>query len=581
MGGEEARSHMKIFQPSQPLRPQPSAPHATTPLSSPSGEDASSAAIDHIAAVATLQAEEDEIFGRVRIPIYPFICFLIFCFILVEIPFSKPKIPQAIMIATGFFSAVVIVFLALESIFLVILLLTAFIPYSNLLPGTFGGFMMAFNLTNIITIVIVFGWFARGAIHRERMFFSNRGNLVILVYMLIAVNSIINGYIYAESGFDLVIRLKRYLTPILFFYIFASNIRAPKQVQYVLDTLCIATAGAAVMTVKEAVLDIGTMGSWEKMRVCGITGQPNDLAAFFSYFTPVILALFLLKIRNRRYWLLLIPIALCGYSVIRTFSRGGSISFAVAMLATLFFWRKKWAAVALVFILGVCVLFPESVPESVIGRFRGTFIPTSDPESTFATERLETSASLRLEVWSAALNTIIKIYPLQGVGYGKFIRTIGRDAHNGYILIAAEMGVPALIVFLWMLYLFFRSSLVLSRSKFFVAHWLGLSFLGTLSGLIASNFFGSRLNTQEVSAYFWMMGGMVMMVHRHLENGNPLFMDPESARPFGTDNEPSAGTSSMTDQTKNVSGQNESKGYHSSAFSKEKNSSLRPPPRLR
>ena len=46
--------------------------------------------------------------------------------------------------------------------------------------------------------------------------------------------------------------------------------------------------------------------------------------------------------------------------------------------------------------------------------------------------------------------------PLLGVGYGQFPFLIGnyvpwwagKDAHNGYILIAAEMGIPALFVFM-------------------------------------------------------------------------------------------------------------------------------------
>ena len=116
-----------------------------------------------------LAHDESELFGRLRIPLYPFLALLISTFVLLEIPYAKPELPQPLMIAIGFFSAVVIIFLSLESVFFAILGLVAFIPFSNLLPGTFGRFLIAFNLTNIITIVICVGWFARGALHRLPM----------------------------------------------------------------------------------------------------------------------------------------------------------------------------------------------------------------------------------------------------------------------------------------------------------------------------------------------------------------------------------------------------------------------------
>jgi O-antigen ligase len=74
----------------------------------------------------------------------------------------------------------------------------------------------------------------------------------------------------------------------------------------------------------------------------------------------------------------------------------------------------------------------------------------------------ETSNARRLEIWKASIRSIIQ-HPLLGVGIGNFPLVVGEDlaqakagssAHNLYLHIAAEMGIPALfiaLVFLWFL----------------------------------------------------------------------------------------------------------------------------------
>jgi O-antigen ligase len=74
----------------------------------------------------------------------------------------------------------------------------------------------------------------------------------------------------------------------------------------------------------------------------------------------------------------------------------------------------------------------------------------------------ETSNARRLEIWEASIRSIIQ-RPLLGVGIGNFPLVVGEDlaqakagssAHNLYLHIAAEMGIPALfiaLVFLWFL----------------------------------------------------------------------------------------------------------------------------------
>ena len=87
----------------------------------------------------------------------------------------------------------------------------------------------------------------------------------------------------------------------------------------------------------------------------------------------------------------------------------------------------------------------------------------------------------------------------------------GWDAHNTYLIITAEMGIPALIIFLWVILLIFLNtrSLYLSTKDPF-AKAFALGWIGGIFGLLLSNMFGSRLDSQEVSSYLWIIAALIM-----------------------------------------------------------------------
>ena len=109
--------------------------------------------------------------------------------------------------------------------------------------------------------------------------------------------------------------------------------------------------------------------------------------------------------------------------------------------------------------------------------------------------------------------------PTLGWGYDSFERKslhywpgrTSEDPHNSYLLIAAEMGIPALLLYLWMLIRAGWNSLLLyqkTEDRFIKASALGL--MGGIFALLMSNMYGSRVNYTELSAYFWILVALIM-----------------------------------------------------------------------
>jgi len=194
----------------------------------------------------------------------------------------------------------------------------------------------------------------------------------------------------------------------------------------------------------------------------------------------------------------------------------------------------------LLLLTGIVFLNPILLPAGIRFRMGQTFEkPITYVESVENLEQsLESSARSRIEIWKGAVK-MIEHHPFFGVGYGLFSDLIGHyapgssgyDAHNSYLLIAAEMGIPTLIVFLWIIFLAFIYSLSLYKSTphpFTKA--VALGFLGGIFGLIMSNMFGSRLDSQEVASYFWILLALIMRfrILDQREAQAPESADPES-----------------------------------------------------
>jgi len=180
-------------------------------------------------------------------------------------------------------------------------------------------------------------------------------------------------------------------------------------------------------------------------------GNPNDFAAMANLFVPIA---FYLMLERRPGWerlLCLVCLLSTLGGIIVCASRGGFLGLAAAILLMVWHSARPLRNLAIV----AALLIPLALaPFSPLHRL---LRPTrSDQEST----------EIRMELWRSGLR-MIRVHPLLGVGLGNF-KLMSSDyggpelkkagmAHNTYIEVAAETGIPGLIAFLAILYFSFRT----------------------------------------------------------------------------------------------------------------------------
>ncbi len=391
-------------------------------------------------------------------------------------------------------------------------LLVAYLPFSLQIPVDFGNFMPGFNFTNIMILLVAYLWL-KSRDKNKPLLVKSPLNVPLFIFFGLGIFSIFRGMGYGmgylvEAGMEYY---RRWMIP-FFLYFFILNSGYDKKImKNIVVIIMMVLTLVALMSIYEY-MDIDE-------RVGGIFNQPNYLAAFFNYYIYLFLGFFL--VYKKRPWIYLIPFLICFRGIMVTFSRAGYLAFAVGMYAIICMRSR-----ILLFFLILATIFlyfnPAFLPEGIRRRMAQTFEKQKtqhiEPGTEFNAQSLDDSAGERLRVWEGAKAMILE-HPIFGVGFYTFEKKIlhywagkkSYDAHNNHILIASEMGIPALLAFYFILWRIFSTSRKLykiSSDPFLKS--VGLGMLAAIPSLLVSNLYGSRLNYIEVTCYFWILVGLIV-----------------------------------------------------------------------
>jgi len=189
-------------------------------------------------------------------------------------------------------------------------------------------------------------------------------------------------------------------------------------------------------------------------------GNYNHLAGYMEMAIPLILGLFLTGFRGVKLFVMIYLTLLMLAALVLSLSRGGWIGsliglafMALALVTNRYFERKKLVAALAGGFLVVALVVLVSTP--VVERIR-----------TFEQRGETPNLRARVIVWGGAVE-MIQDHPLLGTGPGTFATVFTQYqppgfasryfmAHNDYLHLASEAGLPIMVILVWMIIALYR-----------------------------------------------------------------------------------------------------------------------------
>jgi putative inorganic carbon (HCO3(-)) transporter len=260
-------------------------------------------------------------------------------------------------------------------------------------------------------------------------------------------------------------------------------------------------------------------------RAAGFLGHPNGLAWFLTQWLPLLIIFGIMVPRSKLRSVCLLSSLLGFFGLVFTFSRAGWLAFAVSIV--------------LIFICFIAVQQKQKAPRHNVHRLAALLISSAIVGGCLSpviilrlTGGDEGAAYSRVPLALVALNTI-KHNPVLGVGLGNYEYVMekydntperiatppNKDAealavHNIYLLLAAELGIPALLVFLLLSLHIIKKAVSLLRSQRDSLAFFGAALLvGLLAFYAQALVQPGGIGTTRFRP-FWFMCGLVFACSR-------------------------------------------------------------------
>jgi O-antigen ligase len=366
----------------------------------------------------------------------------------------------------------------------------------------------SFGITKLVGLLLALSWLAIVTTRDDAENDFIGAHPAITYVLALFVGWAAASAVWAESPPAALDFAFRYLQNGLLFLIVYTAVREPKHARWVLGALLLGATIAATF----AILNPPTVGQYDVVRATGTIGDPNELASVLV--VGLILGGVLFSILRRTPTLRLAAgtgAVVCAAGLFSTFSRGGLVALACALLAGMFVggrWRGRAVAIGAIAAVGAVLFFTMFAPKQ-------------------ASERITKidGGTGRTDIWNVG-GRMVKAHPIRGVGAGNFQvsavhyvlkpGSIRYDyfidhpkvAHNTYLQVLAELGFVGLGLFCALLGFAF-ACIVKAARRFAQSNDRDMELLArgvllALIGILAADFFISG----QFSKQLWLLLGM-------------------------------------------------------------------------
>jgi O-antigen ligase len=339
----------------------------------------------------------------------------------------------------------------------------------------------------------------------------------ILVWMILSLF----GALVVGTSFDVV--FGNFIKTAVMFVIVVGAIRGPRDVERLaMVYLASATLYAAVVISR---FDLGSGDAWRLGHLYYY--DANDFATFAVTALPF--GLYFLHAADRLFTRAFAALSLCILAVafVRTGSRGGFIAL-VAVTAFIVF---RYTAIALRWRIAATAIVAVVVVGTASDQYwtqMGTILSDADYNRT--------DESGRMQIWRRGVGYMFR-NPIFGVGPGNFQAAEGmlssfaarqqlgvgvrwNAAHNSYIQVGAELGIPGLFIFIAMIVSTFAGLRRLNRSYALTAdereenpRALTNALTASLVGFVVGAYFLSLVYTELFYTLVALSVGLCKVAH--------------------------------------------------------------------
>lgn len=375
---------------------------------------------------------------------------------------------------------------------------------------------LSLNVTSVFLAVSAILWTAKMVYARRLDFHRTPFDILVALLVVLSAVSILFSPDRGVSFYNYYHLMGRY---IVLYYLVINNVNSIEQVKrLVIAVLCSSAAVAAYGFYQYFHgVDISAF-EWVdgeqfpdlKIRVFSTLKNPNLLAGFLVTIMSVATGIGLTTSRLKNKLLLFGLTLALGICLVFTYSRGAWLSVLAVILVYGMVYNRKilW----LLAVLPILLLIGHDV---VLERIVSILNPT------------DTSSTLRMALWESTL-AMIGDNPIFGIGWGAygmvypaydfFVQDAGTKifhAHNMYLHIAAEIGIPGLLVFLTIMFGHLKMAREIAGSA--SNRWLAGLMLGIMAafmGIAVSGFTDYILFNIQLSMLFWLMCAITIVTYQ-------------------------------------------------------------------
>lgn len=311
-----------------------------------------------------------------------------------------------------------------------------------------------------------------------------------------------------------------HLSYIMLYFVAANTVKSRRLIRKAVGSVLTAGFFAGVMGIYQSIVGLESSVTWidAKMfadigsRVIGPFDNPNVFGEYIVLLLPLAIAV---AFRLRGKLQLLGAAAACSMilALIYTWSRGAWLAAMLSVGAFLLLYSSAFLKLILPGLL-VIPFAPAVLPASILNRLMSIG------------DMADTSTAYRVSIWTASMRMIKSVF-FSGIGTGSDVfltvypmfalsgASYALHAHNLFLQITIETGIVGIVIFLVMIWLFFRTVLscyytVKQRDTSTLVMALGMGVLALLlQGLTDYVWFNYR-----VLLMFWLAIGLAVGISR-------------------------------------------------------------------